>query len=326
MNRVVVFAVLVCVLLGCAARAATGEFIEVEIEVFRSWGFLGWGSWETLETRFITSRFAPIAAEDAEGLAELRSLCAGGAAEAAEPACDLLAGLQHVSEQSHALAAELGKEYRVMLHNLTGVSLGVVLSVDGLNSNGNAPLLGNASDRKWILLPRQTVRIGGWQISEDEALQFRFATPSKTHSPLAEEHGGIGVHIYLPDPLGTVQARGTEAGAIIGQPTVRIPFASATLEPVETVAFDYSSDSVRLGILCTETDGPGIRIVQVIEGTIAELKGLHAGDVITYADARPVNSCRDLGDLLGTKSPGDRIVVKVHREQRVFLLTLELGN
>ena len=326
MNRVVVFAVLVSVLLGCAARAATGEFIEMEIEVFRSWGFLGWGSWETLETRFITSRIEPIPTEDVEGLAELRVLCAGGAAEVDQAACDLLAGLRHVSEQSHALAAELGKEYRVVLRNLTGVSLGVVLSIDGLNSSGNEPVLGDESDRKWILLPHRTARIAGWQISGAEALQFRFATPSKTHSPLAEEHGGIVAYVYLPDPLGTAHVKGTEAGAIIGQPTVRVPFASALAGPAETIALDYSSDSVRLGILCAETDGPGIRIVRVVEGTIAEVKGLRAGDVITYADARPINSCRDLGDLLATKSSGDRIVVKVHREQRVFLLMLELGH
>jgi len=315
----------VCAFFGCAVHAASGELIEVEIEVFRPWGFLDWGSWETLDTRFITSRIAPVAADAAERLAERRALCAGGA-EVDEAACTLLAGLQHVSEQLHALTAELGKEYRVVLRNLTGALLGVVLSVDGLNSNGNAPVLGDESDRKWVLLPQQTVRIAGWQISEDEALQFRFATPSRTHSPLMEKHGGIVVYVYLPDPLGTAHVKGTEAGAIIGQPTVRVPFASATAGPVESVAFDYSSDAVRLGILCTETDGPGIRIVRVIEGTIAEFKGLHAGDVITYADARPIDSCQDLGDLLATKSPGDRIVVKVHREERVFLLMLELGN
>ncbi len=325
MNRSAVYVLLiVCAFFACTVHAATGTYVEVEIEVFRSWGFLHWGSWETLETRFITSRFEPIAPEDAEALAGFRSLCAGGEAEAT--ACDLLVGLQNVSRQSHTLSAELGVEYRVVLRNLTDSFLGLVLSVDGLNTNGNAPVLGDATDRKWVLLPRQTVRIAGWQISEDEALQFRFATPSKTHSPLTEEHGGIVVYVYLPDPLGTASVRGTEAGAIIGQPTVRIPFASATDGPIETMALDYSSDSVRLGILCTETGGPGIRIVGVIEGTIAALKGLRAGDVITYADARPIDSCRELGDLLATKSPGDRIVLKVHREERVFLLTLELGT
>jgi hypothetical protein len=325
MNRSGVFVLLiVCTFFACAVHAASGAYLEAEIEVFRPWGFLNWGSWETLETRFITSRFEPIASEDAEALAGLRSLCAAGEAE--ETACDLLVGLQNTSRQSYALPAELGKEYRVVLRNPTDSRLGVVLSVDGLNTNGNAPVLGDATDRKWVLLPRQTVRIAGWQISEDEALQFRFTTPSKTHSPITEEHGRIVVYVYLQNPLGTDHVRGTEAGAIVGQPTVRIPFASATEGPIETIAFDYSSDSVRLGILCTETDGPGIRIVGVVEGTIAGVKGLHAGDVITYADARPIDSCQELGDLLATKSPGDRIVLKVHREERVFLLTLELGT
>jgi hypothetical protein len=325
MNRSAVFVLLiVCTFFACAVHAATGTYVEVEIEVFRPWGILNWGSWQTLETRFVTTRLTPIAPEDAEALAELRTPCAVGEAE--EAACALLVGLRNASMQSHALPAELGKEYRVVLRNLTDSRLGVVLSVDGLNTNGNAPVLGDATDRKWVLLPRQTVRIAGWQISEDEALQFRFATPSKTHSPLTEERGGIVVYVYPPDPLGADHARGTEAGAIIGQPTVRIPFAPATDDPIETIALDYSSDSVRLGILCTETEGPGIRIVGVVEGTIAEVKGLRAGDVITYANARPIDSCRDLGDLLTAKSPGDRIVVKVHREERVFLLTLELGT
>jgi len=326
MKKILVLTVLLGTLMGGAARAASGEFIAVEIEVFRSWGFLGWGSWEAAETRFITSRFAPLEEADAAALAKLYALCAVESAAADVDACGLLADLTHVSEQSNTLTAELGKDYRVVLRNLTDVTVGIVVGVDGLNSNGNEPIHGDASDRKWVLLPRQTVRIAGWQISEDEALQFRFATPSKTHSPLAEERGGIAVYAYLPDPLGTASARGTEAGAVIGQPTVRIPFASATTAPVETIAFDYSSDSIRLGILCTETSGPGIRIVGVIEGTIADLRDLRVGDVITYADARPIDSCQDLGDLLATKSAGDRIVLKVHRADRVFLMTLELGG
>ncbi len=327
MNRSrILIALAACLCLATAIQAVAGTYVEVSIEVFRPWGILDWGSWEPLETRFITSRIMPLAAEETDRLTEISGLCAGGSLAVDEDVCALLANVIHRSAQSHAIDAELGKNYRVVLTNLTGATVGIVLGVDGLNSNGNAPIVGNESDKKWVLLPHQTVRIAGWQISEDEALQFRFATPSKTHSPLTEEHGGIVVYVYLPDPLGTAHVKGTEAGAVIDQPTVRIPFASATTGPIEAIAYDYSSDSVRLGILCTETAGPGIRIVGVIEGTIAALKGLRTGDVITYADARPINTCQDLGDLLAAKSPGDRIVVKIHREDRVFLLTLELGS
>jgi len=326
MNRVLRTAILGCILLACAAQVASGRFVDVTVEVFRPWGPFGLGRWESLETRFISSHAAPIAPGDAQELAGLRAVCAAGSESTDARACRLLSTLTYAAYEAHALKAELGKAYRVVLHNLADITLGIVLSVDGLNTNGGAPILADRSDRKWVLLANQTVRISGWQISEDEALQFRFVSPSQTHSPLIDEHGGIAVYVYLPDPLGEAGARGTEAGAIIGQPTVRIPFASATSAPVETITFDYAADAVRLGILCADTDGPGIRIVGVVDGSIAALRGLRVGDVITYANALPINSCQDLADLLGTRSSGDRIVLKVHRVDRAFLLTLELGG
>jgi S1-C subfamily serine protease len=46
--------------------------------------------------------------------------------------------------------------------------------------------------------------------------------------------------------------------------------------------------------------------------------------VITYINAVPVNTCAELAAYLATRKPGDRVVVKVHREDRDFLLTLEI--
>ncbi len=326
MKRGIVWAALCCLMACGGAHAASGEFVDVEIEVFQSWGFLAWGRWEPLDARYITSRTAVIDGPDGQRLDDVAALCARDVGVADRAACALVAGVERVHERAFAIDADLEKEYRVMLRNRTDAQLGIVLAVDGLNSNGNAPVVGDASDRKWVLRPRQVVRIAGWQVSEDEALQFRFTTPSKTHSPLTDRHGAIAVHVYLPDPVGAAGVRGTEAGELIGQPTVRISFASATEQPVETMTFDYAADAIRLGILCTETDGPGVRVVDVLEGTIAAVKGVRPGDVITYADARPIGSCADLADLLAAKSPGDRIVVKIHREDRAYLLTLELGG
>jgi S1-C subfamily serine protease len=111
---------------------------------------------------------------------------------------------------------------------------------------------------------------------------------------------------------------------MIDQPTVVIPFVSATTFPTETLTFDYSRDRVVLGIQCEETEGAGIRIAGVVEGTAAEQAGLRSGDIITYANAVAINSCSDMQELLDSKSPGDRIVIKVHRPERVFLIMVEL--
>ena len=156
----------------------------------------------------------------------------------------------------------------------------------------------------------------------DRALRFA----RKNLSPdITAQRLLILIAVYLPDPLADPSDRkGTEAGAMIDQPTVVMPFASATTYPVETIAFDYSRDRVVLGIQCDDTDGAGIRVVSVVEGTAAEQAGLRPGDVITYVNAVALNSCSDLQALLEGKSPGDRLVMKVHRPERVLLLVVEL--
>jgi len=320
MRSVSIWAVCLLVLWGCATLGAAGRYIEVEVEVFRPWNFLHWGAWEGLEPRLVSTRVAPPTEDEAAVLSGLRSQCQG--LDSAE--CSLLEGVKYRFHRAYILAPELGRNYRIVLRNLSEAHLGVVLSVDGLNSNGSEHIAGDVSDRKWILLPRQTVRIAGWQVTEDEALQFRFVVPSQAHALLGEARGEIAVYVYLPNPFDGEFERGTGAGGIIDQPTVRVPFKSATNDPIETLTFNYSRDRVTLGILCEETDGAGVRVLNVVEGTIAEIKGLKAGDVITYANAVPVRSCGDLQEILATKSPGDRVVLKVHRADRAFLLTLEL--
>jgi S1-C subfamily serine protease len=160
-------------------------------------------------------------------------------------------------------------------------------------------------------------------VSTDEALAFRFETPSHSQADNAAERGTIRVDVYLPQP-GANGARGTGAGSVIDQPTLLVPFSSVTQHPVDVFDVNYARTSVSLGILCGETGGVGVRITQVVEGTIAELRGLKAGDVITHINAIAVNTCAELSAVLATKAPGDRVVLKVHREDRDFLLTLEI--
>ena len=308
---------------GWQVGAVTTRLVDVELEVFRPWGVLGLGTWQTMAVDFVSMRIEAFPDGAVEALERIATGCTvNGDLDTA--ACETVGELEYVFHRTYSTEPMLGAEYRVVMTNRTDTLLGIVLGIDGLNSNGSANLVGTDEDKKWILLPRQTVRISGWQVSEDEALAFRFATPSATHSQLDSARGEIRLDIYVADPTALGAVKGTEAGQIVDQPTVRIPFEAATETPVETLRLSYAREHVTLGVLCENTDGVGIRIREVVAGTIAELKGLREGDVISYINAVPMTSCEDLRAYLETRSPGDRVVAKIHREGRAFLLTLEL--
>jgi hypothetical protein len=326
MKRVLWGGIAACLLLAVSVVAATGQFVSVDIESFRSWGVLRWGSWDPMDVRLLSARFISLPATQAAELASARAACSAAfdKTQADLGACQTLESIRFRRETTYDLQALLGRPYRIRFRNLTAGHIGLVVAIDGLNTLGNEPVSGDASDRKWILRPFQEVTLSGWQISATEALQFQFATPSRSHSALDALRGVIQVCVYPADPYATEGQRGTQAGPTVGQTTVVIPFASATTLPVETVRFDYSRDRVLLGIQCEETAGAGLRVAAVVDGTAAQLAGLRTGDIITYVNAIPVNSCADLQSFLSTKRAGDRVVVKVHRPDRVFLMTIEL--
>ncbi len=307
-------------LLAGAAGMST-RFLDVGVEVFHSLGLLGMGWYEPLDVRFLTMDIGNLAKDDAASVAHASANCSGGSSVPAE--CAALAKVDYIFTRTYTTEPVLGATYRVVLTNKTDASLGVVLAIDGLNTNGGLAATGTADDRKWILAPRQTVRISGWQVSTDQALAFRFETPSHSEATDPTQRGIIRVDAYLPVP-GEGQSRGTGAGNVIGQPTVLVPFSSVSKRPLDTVEVNYARTSVSLGILCGETGGVGVRVTQVVAGTIAELRGLQVGDVITHINAVAVNTCAEFSAYLATKKPGDHVVLKVHRVDRDFLLTLEI--
>ena len=300
---IIISVLLVSSLIGVAVNGLgiTGRYIDVEVEVFHSWGLFGLGTWESLEPRLISLAIEPLFDDDAGSV-----------------------GIDYGFHRDYSINPSLGDPYRVVLTNRTDSLLGVVLAIDGLNTNGDAQVTGTDADRKWVLLPHQAVRIVGWRVGTDRALRFSFATPSGSHSPVSSERGMIRVYAYLPGSEEGGFEKGTGAGQLVDQPTVRIPFHSASHSPLEVISIGYARGEIGLGFACKEVDGAGIMVGSVITGTIAELRGLREGDLISYANGIPIDSCFDLQDLLATKSPGDRIVVKVHREGRAFLLMLEI--
>ncbi|MEW5826498.1 MAG: PDZ domain-containing protein [Candidatus Bipolaricaulota bacterium] len=322
MVRRVLIAVLAAALVAVAASAAVDtRYVRVDVEVFRPLGFLGIGWFEPLDVRFLSMDIERLADADVAAVGQAAAACGDGLGDAST--CERIADVAYIFTRRYAMEPVVGAMYRVVLTNLTEMTLGVVLAIDGLNTNGSEPVAGTSADRKWILDPNQSVRVAGWQVSSDEALRFRFETPSAAHAPLPETRGQIEVHVYLPDPRGDV-SRGTGAGRVIDQPTVPVAFASLTSSPVDLVRISYARTSVSLGVLCEDNAGTGVRIREIVAGTIAELRGLQAGDVVTYVNAVPVNSCEEFAAAVASRQPGERVVLKVHRAERSFLLTLEL--
>jgi len=102
---------------------------------------------------------------------------------------------EHHARNSTYVEAVKGAEYAVRLTNNTVRRVAVALSVDGLNSidakTGTA-----ASAAKWILDPRQTVTISGWQVDSDHARRFFFTT----------EEDSYGAWLGRTTNLGAVEA------------------------------------------------------------------------------------------------------------------------
>ncbi len=305
-----------------ALSAASGRFISVEIESFAPWGLFGLGTWQPLSQSLQRYSTFPLPSEETDAVADAVVNIASANPSAWPPI--LLSGDPRGHAWVYGVDPELGTAYRIRVINRTPLRVGVVVEVDGLNTLGSEWVTQTADDRMWILAPQETMVIAGWQVSAEEALEFRFGVPSHTHSPLIERRGQITVYAYLEaDQAGE---RATEAGAVIQQPVRYVGFSSLTAGAVETISIRYGAGNAYLGIVCAEISGGGVRIDSVDPGSPAELYGLRPDDVITYLNTIPVSSCQQLTDLLSARHSGDRIVLKLHRENQSFLVAVELGD
>lgn len=82
--------------------------------------------------------------------------------------------------------------------------------------------------------------------------------------------------------------------------------------PVPTAAFGFNVDP---------KNSP-LKVIQV--GSNAAAAGMRLGDVLVEADSRPLTHPFDLFHFLSNKRPGDRVVVKVQREQTIVPLNFQL--
>lgn len=70
----------------------------------------------------------------------------------------------------------------------------------------------------------------------------------------------------------------------------------------------------------------GVLVTHVVEDSPAEKAGFKAGDIIISVDGKPTKSTGQLRSAIGVKSIGDKVEVKVFRENKEHSLKVKIGD
>jgi len=73
-------------------------------------------------------------------------------------------------------------------------------------------------------------------------------------------------------------------------------------------------------------EGNGVYLIEVVEKGGAELAGLRTGDIITQVDNTPVSSYFDLSYAVGSKRPGDKVLVTYIRNGKTNTVNVTLRD
>lgn len=73
-------------------------------------------------------------------------------------------------------------------------------------------------------------------------------------------------------------------------------------------------------------DADVARITQVFPDTPADRAGIRVGDVVTDFDGKPVGNFDSLKMLVETKTPGDKVKVRIRRDDRTLEFRLDIGD
>lgn len=84
------------------------------------------------------------------------------------------------------------REYAIRLTNRLPVRMAVALSVDGLNTIDAQHTAPNKA-AKWVLGPRETVTISGWQVGESAARRFVFTGETDSYGAFVGDTRNLGV-------------------------------------------------------------------------------------------------------------------------------------
>ncbi|MBL0357761.1 MAG: PDZ domain-containing protein [Chitinophagaceae bacterium] len=88
---------------------------------------------------------------------------------------------------------------------------------------------------------------------------------------------------------------------------------------------DHNSSGAFLGVT-TETEGEGVKVVEVVKGSAAEKAGLKKGDIITKVGEEKITSPEILSDVIGFKKPTNEVKITYKRAGKESTVKATLGK
>ncbi len=80
-----------------------------------------------------------------------------------------------------------------------------------------------------------------------------------------------------------------------------------------------------LGVGTTESE-EGLKIMNLVKESAAQKGGILKSDVITAIDGEPIDSQEELFIVVGSKKPGDEIIIDLRRGKKELTVSVELGK
>jgi putative serine protease PepD len=154
-----------------------------------------------------------------------------------------------------------------------------------------------------------------------------YSIPGTIQTDAAINHGNSGGPLFnlSGQVIGVNSQIESESGGNTG---VGFAIPSNTVRSVaDQLIAGHEVEHAYLGVRLQEaTDGSGVQVASVSDGSPAAKAGLEAGDVITAFDGETVESADALTAAVATKSPGDKVEVTYTRDGDSHTAHVTLGT
>jgi putative serine protease PepD len=145
----------------------------------------------------------------------------------------------------------------------------------------------------------------------------------QTDAPVNRGNSGGPLLDAAGEVIGVVSQIQSETGGNVG---IGYAVPSDTARTVvEALLTDGEIERGYLGVRLAESDD-GVELQEVIRGEPAAKAGLQSGDVVLEVDGEAVDSANDIQNAVAANKPGDKVELKVRRDDDERTVTVTLGT